>query len=215
MVLTQVAMAAIMTMTPSHMRDHGHSLSAVGLVISIHVGAMFLPSVVTGVLVDRLGRIPMAIAAGVTLLVSGVLAAVAPADSMGLLLIALALLGLGWNFGLISGTALVIDSTEPETRASTQGSLDVLIALAGAGSGALSGFVMSGSSYAVLSLAGGSMAIVLVPVVLWTHRRTLREAASAKAASVENATSLANAASVENTDSLKNTDALASTNGPG
>lgn len=171
MVVTQIAMAAIMTMTPVHMRDHGHGLGAVGLVISIHVGAMFLPSLVTGLLVDRVGRTPVAVASGVTLLASGVLAALAPADSMVLLTVALALLGLGWNLGLISGTALVIDAADPATRAKTQGTLDVLVALAGAGGGALSGVVVAGSSYAALSLGGGALALLLVPVVVWTDRR--------------------------------------------
>ena len=99
MVLTQIAMVAIMTMTPVHMRAHHHDLSAIGLVIGIHVGAMYLPSLVTGVLVDRVGRIPMAVAAAATLLLAGVTAAFAPPDSMPWLIVALALLGLGWNFG--------------------------------------------------------------------------------------------------------------------
>ncbi|HXH78756.1 MFS transporter [Nocardioides sp.] len=95
MVLTQIAMVAIMTMTPVHMRHHGHSLGEVGFVIGIHIGAMFLPSLVTGALVDRVGRIPMATAAGITLLAAGALAATAPGDSVPLLALALALLGLG------------------------------------------------------------------------------------------------------------------------
>ncbi|NKY40921.1 MFS transporter, partial [Cellulomonas septica] len=170
MVLTQVAMVAIMTMTPVHMRTHHHDLTAVGLVIGIHVGAMFLPSLVTGPLVDRVGRIPMAIASAVTLLLAGVTAALAPADSMPLLVVALALLGLGWNFGLIAGTALVVDATVPANRARTQGSLDVLIALGGAGGGAMSGVVMAATSYATLSLIGGVLSLLLLPVLLWTRR---------------------------------------------
>lgn len=166
MVLTQIAMVAIMTMTPVHMRHHGHSLGQVGFVIGIHIGAMFLPSLVTGVLVDRIGRIPMAAAAGVTLLASGVVAAVAPGDSTVLLTVALGLLGLGWNFGIISGTALLIDGTPLQSRARTQGSVDVLISLAGAGGGAMSGWVVATTSYAVLSLAGGLLALLLVPALL-------------------------------------------------
>ena len=169
-VLTQIAMIAIMTMTPVHMRAHGHGLGEVGLVIGIHVGAMYLPSLVTGVLVDKIGRVPMAIASGVTLLLAGVTAALAPADSLGVLVLALALLGLGWNFGLISGTALVVDATVPETRARTQGSIDVLIALGGAGGGAMSGVVMAGTSYAALSLAGGVLSLLLIPVLFWARR---------------------------------------------
>lgn len=125
MVLTQIVMVAIMTMTPIHMSHHGHSLSDVGLVIGIHVGAMYLPSLITGILVDKLGRTAMAIAAGVTLLAAGIIAATVPADSMLLLILALALLGLGWNFGLISGTTLIVDATTPTTRARTQGKVDV------------------------------------------------------------------------------------------
>ena len=82
MVLTQISMVAIMTMTPVHMRDHHHGLSEVGLVIGIHIAAMFLPSLITGILVDRVGRTQMAIAAGITLLLAGVAGAFAPSDSL-------------------------------------------------------------------------------------------------------------------------------------
>jgi MFS family permease len=85
MVLTQIVMVAIMTMTPVHMRYHGHSLGAIGLVIGFHIGAMYLPSLVTGVLVDKLGRTAMAIASGTTLLLAGLIAAFAPGNSMVLL----------------------------------------------------------------------------------------------------------------------------------
>lgn len=165
MVLTQVAMVAIMTMTPVYMRHHGHSLGDVGLVIGVHIGAMFLPSLVTGMLVDRVGRVPMAIASGATLLTAGLCAAVAPADSLGLLILALALLGLGWNFGLISGTALLVDGTVPQTRARVQGNVDVLVALSGAGGGALSGMIMATTSFATLSLAGGVLSLLIIPVL--------------------------------------------------
>ena len=170
MVLTQIAMVAIMTMTPVHMRSHGHGLTEVGVVIGIHIGFMYLPSLITGMLVDKLGRVPMAVAAGLTLLAAGIVAATAPAHSMTQLMIALALLGLGWNFGLISGTALIVDATPIETRAKTQGSIDVLIALAGATGGALSGVVVAGTSYAILSLAGGILSLLLIPAVIWSQR---------------------------------------------
>ena len=165
MVLTQIAMVAIMTMTPVHMRAHGHGLGEVGLVIGIHVGAMYLPSLLTGVLVDRIGRVPMAVAAGVTLLVAGVTAAWAPSDSLPLLIVALTLLGLGWNLGLIAGTALLIDGTVSENRAKVQGAVDVLIALGGAGGGALSGVVVAGAGFPVLALGGGLLAMLLVPAL--------------------------------------------------
>ncbi|EJV67649.1 MULTISPECIES: MFS transporter [Bacillus] len=169
MILTQIVMVAIMTMTPVHMGHHGHGLSAVGLVIGFHVGAMYLPSLVTGMLIDKIGRTTMSIAGGVILLAAGVIAAIAPSDSLILLIVALSLLGLGWNLGLISGTAQIVDATIPSTRAKTQGKIDVFIALAGASGGAMSGMVVANSSYAALSLAGGALAFMLIPVVIWAR----------------------------------------------
>lgn len=170
MILTQIVMVAIMTMTPVHMGHHGHALSAVGLVIGFHVGAMYLPSLVTGMLIDKIGRTTMSIAGGVILLAAGVIAAIAPSDSLILLIVALSLLGLGWNLGLISGTAQIVDATIPSTRAKTQGKIDVFIALAGASGGAMSGMVVANSSYAALSLAGGVLAFMLIPVVTWPQK---------------------------------------------
>ena len=174
MILTQIVMVAIMTMTPVHMKHHGHSLSDVGLVIGIHIGFMYFPSLITGFLVDKIGRTAMSIASGGVLLLAGIVAAAAPPDSMFVLVLALSLLGLGWNFGLISGTAIIVDATDPSTRAKTQGTLDVSIALAGASGGALSGMVVAHSSYATLSLVGGGLALLLIPVVIWSRSRAGR-----------------------------------------
>lgn len=171
MVVTQIVMVAIMTMTPIHMKHHGHGLGEVGIVIGIHVAAMYLPSLFTGILVDKYGRNKMAYASGVTLLLSGLLAAFAPGDSMVWLIVALALLGIGWNFGLISGTATIVDATTLSTRAKTQGTVDVLIALAGASGGALSGMVVAQSSYSTLSLIGGFLSLLLIPVIVWTRKK--------------------------------------------
>ena len=169
MVLSQISMVAIMTMTPVHMEHHGHGLGAVGVVIGLHIGAMYLPSIVTGRLVDRVGRVPMAIASGLTLLASGVLAALAPTDSLALLIVALVLLGVGWNFGLIAGTALVVDATVPENRPKTQGAIDVLISLAGAAGGGASGLIMAGASYGVLGVVGALLSLAIVPIVVWAR----------------------------------------------
>ncbi|KPB03088.1 MFS transporter [Bacillus sp. CHD6a] len=170
MVLTQMVMVAIMTMTPIHMGHHGHGLDAIGLVIGIHIGAMYLPSLVTGVLVDKVGRTAMALAAGVTLLLAGIVAATAPGDNLFVLILALALLGLGWNFGLISGTATIVDATTPITRAKVQGSMDVLVALSGATGGMMSGMIVAQTSYAMLSIGGGLLSLLLLPLILWASR---------------------------------------------
>lgn len=165
MVLTQVVMVAVMTMTPVHMHAHGHDLHATGLVIAVHIAAMYLPSPITGILVDRVGRVPVAIASGGTLLAAGIVAATAPEDSVVLLTVALALLGLGWNLGLVSGTAMIADSAPAATRAKTQGAVDVSVALAGAGGGIASGMIMSATSYPTLSVLGGVLALAVIPFV--------------------------------------------------
>ena len=41
MIVGQVVMVVIMAMTPVHMSEHGHDLTAVGIVISAHVLGMF------------------------------------------------------------------------------------------------------------------------------------------------------------------------------
>ncbi|PJM91535.1 MFS transporter [Streptomyces sp. CB01373] len=172
MILTQLVMVAVMTMTPVHLHDHGHGTAASGLVIAIHVGAMYLPSPLTGRLVDRYGRIAVAAASGVTLLVAGLVAALAPGDSVALLALALALLGLGWNFGLVSGTAIITDTVPLATRAKTQGMVDVSIAIAGATGGLASGIVVDLAGYPVLALTAGVLALAVLPAIAVTaHRR--------------------------------------------
>src|SRR4051812_3224152 len=152
MVVTQLVMIAIMTMTPIHMRDHGHGLMtrpaaispwpwsrmwigvmvmmAAGLVIAVHVACMFLPSPLSGALADRYGRRPVIVAGGLALLAAGMIAAAAPVGSLPILALALGLLGLGWNLGIVGGTAMVTDATPLESRASTQGVVDLAVALA-------------------------------------------------------------------------------------
>ncbi|GGU61567.1 putative MFS-type transporter YddS [Streptomyces albospinus] len=171
MVIGQLVMIAIMTMTPVHLLAHGHGTQTAGWVIALHVGAMFLPSPLTGLLVDRIGRLRMAAASGVTLSAAGVLAAVAPPHGLPALAVALVLLGLGWNFGLISGTALVTDALPPARRASVQGLVDVGIAIAGAAGGMSSGLVVALGGFPALALAGGLLALAVIPVVASAARR--------------------------------------------
>ncbi|MFC5146322.1 MFS transporter [Streptomyces aureoversilis] len=168
MVLSQLVMIGIMTMTPVHMSAHGHGTQATGLVIALHVAAMFLPSPLTGRLVDRFGAPRVAAAAGVTLLLAGLLAALAPPHSGAALAAALVLLGLGWNFGLVSGTTMITEAVPLATRASTQGLVDVAIAIAGSTGGTTSGLVVAGSGYPALAAGGGLLALAIVPVVAYS-----------------------------------------------
>lgn len=177
MVISQMVMVGIMTMTPVHMRAHNHSMGAVGLVIGLHVAAMWLPSLITGPLVDRIGPRVMAIAGGSILLASGLLAAFAPADSLVALVLALILLGIGWNVGLISGSTLIVHGTRPDTRAATQGTVDVWYQIFGAGAGIFSGILMSATGFGVLAVIGGILALIILPAVFLTpHDHTNKTA---------------------------------------
>lgn len=171
LIISQVVMVGIMSMTPVHMRAHDHSMGAVGLVIGLHVGAMWLPSLLTGPIADRVGPRLTTISAGLILLASGLTAALAPGDSLTALIIALVLLGIGWNVGLVSGTTLVVHGTRPEDRAATQGNIDVWYQIFGAGSGAISGILMSATGFATLAVVGGIIAMIVVPAILIAPRR--------------------------------------------
>ncbi|WP_182534914.1 MFS transporter [Fontibacillus panacisegetis] len=167
LILSQIVMVAIMTMTPVHMKHHGSTLSAVGIVIGLHIAAMYLPSIITGSLVDKIGRVKMVIASAATLTAAGLLAAFAPGESTLLLTLALILLGLGWNFGLISGTAIVVDSTTIHNRAKIQGSIDVGVAIGGAAGSLLSSVIVAFTSYAALGFIGAYLSLLLVPFIIW------------------------------------------------
>ncbi|MGW4379963.1 MFS transporter [Kitasatospora sp. NPDC004531] len=174
MVVTQIVMVGVMTMTPVHMHDAGQGTAASGFVIALHVAAMYLPSPLTGRLVDRHGPLAVAAAAGLTLLAAGLLAAAAPAQTVPLLALALVLLGLGWNFGLVSGTALLTDAVPLANRARTQGAVDVAIAVSGATAGLASGVVADLAGYSVLALGGGLVALLILPALATAATRSRR-----------------------------------------
>ncbi|NUW33233.1 MFS transporter [Nonomuraea sp. SMC257] len=170
MAVAQIVMVSIMTMTPVHMHGHGHGAAASGLVIALHIGAMYLPSPLSGWLVDRYGHRAIAVACALTLLVAGVVAAGAPDDSAAALAVALVLLGVGWNLGLVTGTAIITDAVPLAVRAKRQGLVDVSIAVAGAAGGLASGLVVAAAGYAVLAVGGGVLALAIVAVVIAAAR---------------------------------------------
>ncbi|GAA2723164.1 MULTISPECIES: MFS transporter [Streptomyces] len=166
MITGQLVMVAVMAMTPVHMTGHGHGTQAAGLVIAVHVAAMFLPSPLSGLLVDRIGSLRVAAASGVVLAAAGLLAALAPPDRVPALAVALALLGLGWNLSLVSGTAIVTDAVPLTARASVQGLADVGMAIAGSTGGLLSGLVVATGGYPALAAGGAVLALATLPIAV-------------------------------------------------
>lgn len=170
MAVSQMAMVAVMTMTPLHMRDHGHAdLST--LVISIHVLGMFGFSPLIGRWADRLGRIPtLGIGAGILGL--GTISAVAAGYVPGLLFTGLFLLGLGWSFALIAGSALLTESVFLEARVGAQGFADLAMSLLGAIAAFGSGIIKEMVGYHWLAnLATVSAILILLAVANAARKR--------------------------------------------
>ena len=162
MAIGNVAMVAVMTMTPVHMEDAGESLSAVGLVISLHVAGMYLPSPLSGGLADRYGRLPVLVAGGATLIAAGVCSALAPGDHTPLVAIALVLLGVGWNLGLVGGSALITDAVAPELRPQSQGAADLVMGLSGALGSLAAGPLFHAGAFALLGAGAAALGLGLI-----------------------------------------------------
>ncbi|MFF8639891.1 MFS transporter [Streptomyces sp. NPDC015345] len=172
LVLSQLVMVAVMTMTPIHMHAHGFGTAASGLVIALHTGSMYLPSPLAGRLVDRFGATAMSVVTAGTLLTAGGVAALAPGHSFTLITLGLVLLGVGWSFGLVTGTAIVTNSTPLATRAKVQGLVDVAIAVAGAIGGLTSGIVVAFAGYPILAMLCGALAFAVAPAAIVTARKS-------------------------------------------
>ncbi len=170
MVVVQVVMVSIMTMTPVHMAHHHHTVAAIGVVIAAHVAAMYVPSPLSGWLVDRWGPWPVAASAAGVLAGAGVVSAVAPGTGTWEITTGLVLLGLGWSLGIMAGSALVTVHTPTNVRAKVQGRADALVAMSAASGAGASGVIMQSTSYALLALACAALALALVPAFVVTWR---------------------------------------------
>lgn len=162
MVLGQVVMVAIMVITSLHMEDHHHARSDIISVISAHTFGMFAPSIISGWLLDKIGRGRMILSGAFILLLACIAAPLSP-DVLPLG-IALFLLGVGWNFCFVGGSTLLADQLSPLERSRTQGTNDLLVGLASAAISLSSGFIFDATSYTMMAIIAGVLA--LVPLAL-------------------------------------------------
>jgi len=144
-------MSFIMTATPAQMHVvAGHSLDATTLVIQSHIVAMFLPSLATGLVIERLG-VQRVMAVGLAALSATVLLGMASRDFIhywG----ALVLLGLGWNFLFIGGTTLLTRSYRPAERFKAQAVNDFTIFGVQAAASISAGAVLFQAGWRVVNL---------------------------------------------------------------
>lgn len=172
MVLGQVVMVAVMVITSLHMQDHQHVLTDISAVIAAHTFGMFAFSIISGRLADRWGRGPVILAGAGGLLLACLSAPLSP-DVLPLG-VSLFLLGLGWNFCFVGGSALLADQLSPAERARTQGTNDMLVGLASAAGSLGAGFIFAALGFALVTAIGAVLSMLPIFLslrLIWNKNR--------------------------------------------
>ena len=102
------------------------------------------------------------------------MAGIDPFLTLPVTLVALFLLGLGWNFTYVAGSTLLADQLSPTERAKTQGFNDLLLGLAAAAGSFGSGMMFAVSGYGLLGLVAASAALMPLGLAVWWQVRCRR-----------------------------------------
>ena len=146
-----VVMAFLMTATPISMHFiHNISVDKVGIVIQFHVLGMFLPSLITGNLINKYGPSNIMYAGTFFYLLTIIMSFFEP--NFVNYLISLILLGIGWNFLYISGTSLLVTTYQDHEKFKAQGFNDLVVFSATAIGSLSAGVLISITSWKVLNL---------------------------------------------------------------
>ncbi|MEY9212954.1 MFS transporter [Thermobifida halotolerans] len=151
-------MVMVMTMTPVHMEHGGVDLTVIGVTLSLHIAGMYALSPLVGWLSDRLGRMATLLVGQVVLIAAVTVSALAGHGPV-MVTVGLVLLGVGWSFGLVSGSALLAESLRPDQRPALQGVSDLLMNAGGAASGALSGILLALLGYGGLNAVAAALTV--------------------------------------------------------
>ena len=165
MIIGQFVMTLIMVITPLHMNHHAHGAQAISWVIMAHTLGMYGLSSLTSRLTERFGQVKIVF---IGALILGVSAALTPiSNRVPMLASTLFLLGLGWNFCFIAGSALFFSGLLPFERGRAQGANEMMVALA-AGTGSMgTGAVFAELGIAAVSTIGLAFSLMLIVAAVW------------------------------------------------
>jgi len=159
---TNFVMVAVMAIAPVHLTDHGHSLDFVGVVIGVHVLCMFGPSPLTGWLADRAGSGTVAAIGAVLLAAAGLSGALLDMSEGAAMTGMLALLGLGWNAGVVGGSTMLAASVPAALRPQTEGIGEVAMGLAAGAGAPAAGLIVAFGDFTALSIAGAVGGVLML-----------------------------------------------------
>lgn len=180
MIVGQVVMVVVMSMTPLHMTAHGHDLTAVGFVISGHTAGMFAFSPISAWIAGRIGFVGAILLGVLVLGIASVMAAISPPEGGALLFVAMFLLGYGWNLGFVAGSALLTTGVEAGDRTRIEGFADSLVWGSSAVASLGAGLMLAAAGFSALGLVAAAMLVLPVWAIVAT-RGKLQTAAPAGA----------------------------------
>ena len=164
-------MSFLMTATPISMHVMEKiSIAKTGLVIQLHIAAMFLPSLITGNLIKKFGHSKI-MYAGVLLFSITIFTSLFDQNFINYL-IALIFLGFGWNFLFISGTSLLVLSYKEEEKFKAQGFNDLIVYTVQAIASLSAGIFISLTSWKTMNLV---CIIFLIIIIISTFRADLKQ----------------------------------------
>jgi MFS family permease len=165
MVIAHGVMVMLMQITSLHMHADQHPMGHISIVFSSHTFGMFAFSIFSGQLVDRWGKKPMLTLGSIILLTACLSAPLSP--HVFPIAVALFLLGLGWNFCYVAGSAMLSGALTQQEKSKTQGLNDLLIGLTAATSSFAGGPLFAHYGYTVIGLIGATFCIGLMMLVFW------------------------------------------------
>ncbi|MDC0400542.1 MFS transporter [Candidatus Pelagibacter sp.] len=164
-------MSFLMTATPISMHVMEKiSLVKTGLVIQLHIAAMFLPSLITGNLIKKFGHSKI-MYAGVVLFSITILTSLFEQNFVNYLT-ALVFLGFGWNFLFISGTSLLVLTYKEDEKFKAQGFNDLIVYSIQAVASLSAGIFLNLTSWKTMNLI---CIIFLIIIFISTLRADFKE----------------------------------------